>query len=36
MIGVFFGAGVGCDHILRYIIKFGDREITIALTFFRH
>jgi hypothetical protein len=35
-IGVIFGAGVGCDLIFRYIIKFGDGEIAIALAFFRH
>jgi hypothetical protein len=35
-IGVIFGAGVGCDLIFKYIIKFSDGEIAIALTFFRH
>jgi hypothetical protein len=31
-IGVIFGAGIGCDLIFRYIIKFGDGKIAIALT----
>jgi hypothetical protein len=35
-IGVIFSTGVGCDLIFRYIIKFGDGQIAIVLTFFRH
>jgi hypothetical protein len=35
-ISVSFSTGVGYDLIFRYIIKFCDGEIAIALAFFRH
>jgi hypothetical protein len=35
-IDIIFGAGVGCDLIFRYIIKFGDGQIAIVLAFFCH
>jgi hypothetical protein len=36
MIGVVLVAGIGCDLIFRYSIKFDDGEVAIVLTFFRH
>jgi hypothetical protein len=35
-IGVIFIAGVGCDLIFRYNIKFDDGKIAIVLAFFHH